>query len=139
MACERSEFPFTARSEFVWARTPAEGGLAKPFGFYVSSDYQFARRWFFGGRFDRSQRGECLPTNPETSTPCLLAGTGNPAFSNTRLVRDTGGSLVLTYWPSEFSQIRGQLRRTKYGEGLTANELIFQFMFSMGAHGAHPF
>ena len=25
------------------------------------------------------------------------------------------------------------------GEGLTADELIFQFMFSMGAHGAHPF
>jgi len=28
---------------------------------------------------------------------------------------------VLTYWPSEFSQIRGQLRKTHYGEGLTAN------------------
>ena len=36
--------------------------------------------------------------------------------------QDTGGSLLLTYWPSEFSQIRGQLRRTRYGEGLTANE-----------------
>ena len=58
---------------------------------------------------------------------------------STKLLRDTGGSLVLTYWPSEFSQIRGQLRRTRYGEGLTANELIFQFIFSMGAHGAHTF
>ena len=58
---------------------------------------------------------------------------------NPPLLRDTGGSLLLTYWPSEFSQIRGQLRRTRYGEGLTANELVFQFMFSMGAHGAHPF
>ena len=55
------------------------------------------------------------------------------------LLQDTGGSLVLSYWPSEFSQIRGQLRRTHYGEGLTANEFLFQFMFSMGAHGAHPF
>jgi hypothetical protein len=55
------------------------------------------------------------------------------------LLMDTGGSLLLTYWPSEFSQIRGQLRRTRYGEGLTANELLFQFQFSMGAHGAHPF
>ena len=55
------------------------------------------------------------------------------------LAQDTGGSLVLTYWPSEFSQIRGQLRRTRYGENLTANELLFQFQFSIGAHGAHPF
>jgi hypothetical protein len=115
---------FVARSEFIWSRTAVSPDLVpdvrfthfeKPFGYYVSGDYQFARRWFVGGRFDRSERN----TN---------------AF-----LRDTGGSLVLTYWPSEFSQIRGQLRRTRYGENLTANELLFQFQFSMGAHGAHPF
>ncbi|HEY6390580.1 MAG TPA: hypothetical protein VIX89_04855, partial [Bryobacteraceae bacterium] len=106
---------FVGRGEFIWSRI----GLPKtttPFGFYVSSDYQFARRWFVGGRFDRSER-----------------------LQNLALVQDTGGSLVLTYWPSEFSQIRGQLRRTRYGEGLTANEFLFQFQFSIGAHGAHPF
>jgi hypothetical protein len=54
-------------------------------------------------------------------------------------LQDTGGSLLLTYWPSEFSQVRGQLRRTHYGNGPTANEFLFQFVFSMGAHGAHPF
>ena len=53
--------------------------------------------------------------------------------------RDRGGSLLLTYWPSEFSQVRGQYRRTRYGEGVTANELLFQFLFSIGAHGAHTF
>ena len=139
---------FVARSELVWARTTAlapetiaslvppsapASYVVKPFGFYVSGDYQFGRRWFFGGRFDRSERGACLPTNPPTTTSC------NPILPPGALLQDTGGSLILTYWPSEFSQIRGQLRRTRYGEGLTANELIFQFMFSMGAHGAHPF
>jgi hypothetical protein len=131
---------FVGRSELVWARTTVtlpslafpRAAITKPFGYYVSGDYQFGRRWFFGGRFDRSQRGACLPTNPDT-TPCATP------IPPTTLLQDTGGSLVLTYWPSEFSQIRGQLRRTRYGEGLTANELIFQFMFSMGAHGAHPF
>ncbi len=106
---------FIGRGEFIWSRI----GLPKtttPFGFYVSSDYQFARRWFVGGRFDRSERLQDLA-----------------------LLQDTGGSLVLTYWPSEFSQIRGQLRRTRYGERLTANEFLFQFQFSIGAHGAHPF
>ena len=35
--------------------------------------------------------------------------------------------------------MRGQYRRTHYAEGATANEFLFQFLFSIGAHGAHPF
>jgi hypothetical protein len=124
------------RSELIWARLAQRSAAATstPFGYYVSGDYQFGRRWFFGGRFDRSQRGICQPTNPPTQLPATCVGTGLGP-----LEQDTGGSLLLTYWPSEFSQIRGQLRRTHYGEGSTANEFLFQFIFSMGAHGAHPF
>jgi hypothetical protein len=145
---------FAARSEFIWARTainnpliyppptfplPPVSKIIVPFGYYVSADYQLGRRWFLGGRFDRSQRGACQPTNPRTIslteppvvTPCNLPYTS--------LVQDTGGSLILTYWPSEFSQIRGQFRRTRYGDAFTTNEFLFQFQFSMGAHGAHPF
>ena len=48
-------------------------------------------------------------------------------------------SWLLTYWPSEFSQVRGQYRRTSFAEGFKANELLFQFLFSIGAHGAHIF
>lgn len=128
---------FVGRAELIWARTvtgynfpPASTEIVKPFGFYVSGDYQLARRWFAGGRFDRSQRGACLPTNPSTE-PCDTFRRG--------LIQDTGGGLTLTYWPSEFSQLRWQLRRNQYGEGRTANEILFQLIFSMGAHGAHPF
>jgi hypothetical protein len=137
---------FVARGEFIWARTPVTNGffpgivfpgaldvtrIIRPFGFYTSADYQLGRRWFAGGRFDRSERGACLPTLPLTIGDCNLPlGT---------LVQDTGGSLLLTYWPSEFSQIRGQLRRTTYAGRPTANEILFQLQFSMGAHGAHPF
>ena len=108
----------------------------RPFGYYVSGDYQFARRWFLGGRFDRSQRRAFVrpairPLHPrQTFSGWHSWGT---------LFQDSGGSLLLTYWPSEFSQIRGQLRRTDYGEGNNANEFLFQFIFSIGAHGAHPF
>ena len=112
---------FVGRTEFIWSRVGQNSVTATPFGYYISGDYQFARRWFFGGRFDRS---DVLPTL---------------VVLNPLIVRDTGGSLVLTYWPSEFSQIRTQLRRTHYGDNLTANELLFQFQFSIGAHGAHPF
>jgi hypothetical protein len=127
---------FVGRAEFIWDRLaePSGPNTRTPFGYYVSGDYQFARRWFAGGRFDRSQRGLCQLTNPLTipSGQCLEPGVGP-------VIQDTGGSVLLTYWPSEFSQIRGQLRHTHYGEGLTANEFLFQFIFSMGAHGAHPF
>ena len=57
---------------------------------------------------------------------------------------DTGFSAILTYWPSEFSQIRGQYRFGHLADPVTtnysnANEFLFQFLFVMGAHGAHPF
>jgi hypothetical protein len=106
---------FVGRSEVVWSDRGQFGGRQRAIGYYASGDYQFARRWFVGGRYDHSERAD----------------------DSTLL--DKGGSAVLTYWPSEFSQVRGQYRRTDYTDGPTANELLFQFQFSIGAHGAHPF
>jgi hypothetical protein len=108
---------FLGRTELFWSQrdTATPGDQADAFGAYVSGDYQFARRWFFGGRYDWSDRAED-PTR-----------------------RDKGGSLLLTYWPSEFSQVRGQFRHTRYAEGVDANEILIQFLFSIGAHGAHAF
>ena len=106
---------FTGRAELIWDKNDAVLTTKTPFGYFVSGEYQLARRWFVGGRFDWSERALS-------------------AFDH-----DKGGSAILTYWPSEFSQIRGQYRRTNYAEGLSANEILFQFLFSIGAHGAHPF
>lgn len=106
---------FLGRSEWVWSRRHQPNGLQGGAGGYVSGDYQFARRWFAGARYDRSNRAD------------------------DRTLLDTGGSLTLTYWPSEFSQVRGQYRRTNYAGGPPANEFLFQFQFSIGAHGAHQF
>jgi len=106
---------FVGRSEFVWSRRDEELGTQRAFGFYASADYQLARRWFGGARVDWAERAR----DPQA--------------------HDSAQSLVLTYWPSEFSQVRGQLRRTQYAEGHTANEFLFQFQYTLGAHGAHPF
>jgi hypothetical protein len=106
---------FIGRSEVIWSHREAFSGHENASGFYVSGDYQVGRRWFAGARLDRSGR-----------------------LDNASLT-DQGASLLVTYWPSEFSQVRGQLRRTKYAEGSTANEFLFQFQFAIGAHGAHPF
>lgn len=106
---------FLGRTELFWSKRDdaLDGGMA--FGAYVSGEYQFARRWFAGARYDFSDRA--IDT----------------------ALRDKSGSLLLTFWPSEFSQVRGQYRRTSYADGGTGNELLFQFLFSIGAHGAHVF
>jgi hypothetical protein len=122
---------FVARSELIWRQQNqpditlcaatitcpqfVRGGFQRAFGFYTSADYQFARRWFIGGRVDRSDR------------PFDAALT------------DKGGSVVLTYWPSEFAQIRGQYRFTRYAQNIDAHEVFLQLQFALGAHGAHPF
>ena len=106
---------FMARTELMWSDRGQQTGDVNAFGMYASGDYQFARRWFAGVRFDYSERA-----------------------TDANLV-DKGPSVVVTYWPSEFSQIRGQYRRTNYAEGVTSNEALFQFLFSIGAHGAHVF
>jgi hypothetical protein len=109
---------FVGRTELIWSQRQQPINLAgeqRTFGMYASGDYQLGRRWFVGGRYDYAQR----------------------ARDANQL--DRGASAVLTYWPSEFSQIRGQYRFTRYAEGINANELLLQVQFSLGAHGAHPF
>ena len=85
------------RTELFWSRRGQEGGNVNAFGMYASGEYQFARRWFGGARYDWSERA-----------------------ADASLV-DKGPSLTLTFWPSEFSQIRGQdpanpVRRGRDGE-----------------------
>ena len=120
---------FLARTELVWSQreqfspTPPLPETQRAFGFFTSADYRLNRRWTVGARYDRSRR----------------ARQAN--------LTDSGFSALLTYWPSEFSQVRGQYRFARYAEGHDGrhdgrhdgNELRFQFLFVLGAHGAHPF
>jgi hypothetical protein len=119
---------FISRSEFIWNQRQQLPATRKGFGWYTSADYQLGRRWFIGGRYDWSDH----QTNP---------------------FHDSGGSAILTYWPSEFAQIRGQFRHMNYGPFANVpleppssnafpsqtNELLLQVQFAIGAHGAHPF
>src|SRR5467141_1197423 len=108
----RNEFFWSNRDQLSTAITPE---TVHAFGLYSSLNYRVNRRWTVGGRFDRSDRA-----------------------TNSALT-DTGFSSIVTYWPSEFSQIRGQYRFGRYAGGLTANEFLMQVLFVLGAHGAHPF
>ena len=116
---------FMFRTELFWSNRDQLSPLdvfqtQHAFGMYSSAEYRLNRRWTLGGRFDRSGR----------ATSANLT--------------DTGFSGILTYWPSEFSQVRTQYRYGHLWDDANlrytnANELLFQFLFVMGAHGAHPF
>jgi hypothetical protein len=115
---------FLFRTELFWSArdqlSPADLFQTQhAFGMYSNVEYRVNRRWTVGGRFDRSGHA-----------------------TDARLT-DSGFSGILTYWPSEFSQIRGQYRfghlATAPNDFSNANEFLFQFLFVMGAHGAHPF
>ena len=106
---------FVARSELIWSQRQELPREQRAFGFYTSGDYQLGRRWFAGGRFDWSDRSR---------------------FDN---LTDKGAAATVTYWPSEFSQLRGEYRFTHYAENRDSHELLMQLIFSLGAHGAHPF
>jgi hypothetical protein len=103
------------RTELIWSRRDEPAQIQRAFGFYVSADYQFSRRWTAGLRYDWSEQ------------------------ANNADVVDKGGSAVLTFRPSEFSQVRAQYRRTQFAGASASDELLFQLLFTLGAHGAHPF
>lgn len=103
------------RAEFIRShrREPVESQTA--YGWFVSGEYQLAKRWWVGARVEASDRAV------------------------NAVLRDTGQAVTLTFWPSEFSQLRTELRRRRYAEGVAATEALFQLQFAIGAHGAHPF
>jgi len=106
----------TLRGEVYRSRREQPDGTQKAIGWYASGDYQLAKRWFLGARYEASDHAD------DDS------------------LRDTGAAGTLTFWPSEFSQLRAELRRRHYSlTGETANELLLQLQFAIGAHGAHPF
>jgi hypothetical protein len=99
-------------------RETAAGPTIRADGFYLLGQYQLGRRWNAGYRHDEADHADDAS------------------------LRDRGDSAILTFLPSEFSMVRAQLRRNRYGQPtgpVTATELLVQLQFVIGAHGAHPF
>lgn len=105
----------TLRGEWIRSRLEGSDTIETADGWFVSGEYQLAKRWYLGARYERSE---------------LAFDAG---------LHDSGYAALLTFWPSEFSQIRPELRRRIYANGETADELLLQIQFAIGAHGAHPF
>ncbi|MEX2199395.1 MAG: hypothetical protein WD886_11320 [Burkholderiales bacterium] len=97
---------------------------SKQSGWYAQAVYQVMPRWRAGYRYDRLDSG----TVDFGAVPLE-----NEAFKPTR------HSVMLDYSPSEFSRLRLQLARDESLHGVTDNQVILQYVHSLGAHGAHRF
>jgi hypothetical protein len=99
-------------------------------GWYMQGVYQFMPQWRVGYRRDQLNHGTVSNGIGLTSanSPLLL--------TNYNPKRNT---LMVDWSPSEFSRIRLQFASDKSRFGMTDNQVLLQYIYSLGAHGAHTF
>src|SRR5712691_5712155 len=99
-------------------------------GWYLQGVYQFMPQWRAGYRYDRLSHGS------------VTNGIGLTAADSPLLLTDynpTRNTLMLDWSPTEFSRIRLQLASDKSRVGVSDRQLLLQYIYSLGAHGAHRF
>jgi hypothetical protein len=103
-------------------------------GWYAQSVWQFYPAWRIGYRYDRLNYGSI-------DNGIVANGLGPPAASFPLLAgySPTRNTVMLDWSPTEFSRIRLQFASDKSRLGLTDNQIFVQYMYSLGAHGAHKF
>ena len=107
------------QTEVMAAQTDVPGGRERSWGMYSGLEYQFARRWKAGARYDYSE----LPLDAS--------------------LRDMGGSAYLTFVQSEFLFWRLAYKYTDLNYVIDGDsyehELILQVDFGIGPHRAHKY
>lgn len=95
-------------------------------GWYIQGVYKFHPQWRVGTRYSRLYAG---------GVPAGLTGT---ALDNED--HDPQAAAVMLDWTnSEFSRARIQYNREELADGQDDNQIILQYIMSIGAHGAHPY
>ncbi|HUP90811.1 MAG TPA: hypothetical protein VM074_01080 [Solimonas sp.] len=100
-------------------------------GFYVQGVYQFMPRWRTGLRYDRLSASNTV-ANPVAGTSLeTLADNGDTPQR---------WSAMVDFSNSEFSRFRLQFNRDESRPGDEKdNQLLVQYIFSLGSHPAHQF
>jgi hypothetical protein len=106
---------------------------SKQSGWYLQGVYQFVPRWRVGYRHDKLNAGTTTLGLVESGA---LTVADFPILSQYSPKRNT----VMVDWsPSEFSRVRLQLARDLSRQGEADNQVVLQYIMSLGAHGAHTF
>ena len=108
-------------------------------GWYVQSVYQFAPQWRVGLRYDELRSG--TPSIALIGQTDLASGVtiSDADFSDLKKYNPKRLSAMIDWNPSEFSRIRLQYARDKARRDVTDNQFFVQYIYSLGAHGAHKY
>ena len=95
-------------------------------GWYAQSVYKFRPQWRVGARYAQLYSGD---------TPAGLTGSALDAGGHD----PWAASAMLDWSNSEFSRARIQYNREELANGQEDDQIILQYIMSLGAHGAHAF
>jgi hypothetical protein len=115
------------------SRALTNGLTSRQSGWYLQGVYQFLPQWRVGYRYDRLDSGT---TTIGLVSSRALSAADFPILGGYNPKRNT----VMVDWnPSEFSRIRLQFARDYSRVNQPDNQLLLQYIVSLGAHGAHKF
>ena len=113
--------------------TQTGGFASRQSGWYLQGVSQFMPLWRIGYRYDRLNSGT---TRLGLVDSAALTALDFPILSTYTPSRQT----LMTDWsPTEFSRVRLQFARDQSRPGATDNQVLLQYIMSLGAHGAHKF
>ena len=113
--------------------TRSGGFASRQSGWYLQGAYQFMPMWRIGYRYDRVNAGA---TSLGLVAPGALTTADFPILTPYDPTRHT---LMADWSPSEFSRIRLQFAQDRSRRGATDNQMLLQYIMSLGAEGAHKF
>jgi len=113
--------------------TADDGYRSRQSGWYVQGVYQFLPRWRVGVRYDSLDSGD---PRIDLVRSGLLGWDDFALLSPATPSRTT---LMLDWSPSEFSRLRTQYAWDDARSGSTDEQLFLQYIYAIGAHGAHKF
>ena len=128
---------FALQGEFFWKEedgfySDAESGADSVLmddsseGWYTQATYKFARNWRFGARYSQLNAAD-VPTGLIGSH---LDGEGYNPKAYTAMFDWTN---------SEFSRVRLQYNREELASGQGDDQIMLQYIMSIGAHAAHKY
>jgi hypothetical protein len=116
------------------AATPAAGSYrSSQSGWYVQGAYQFIARWRVGLRYEELDSGNTAIGL--VNSGALTAG-DFPRLARNDPKRTTA---MIDFSPSEFSRFRLQFARDEARFNEADNQVLLQYIMSLGTHGAHKF
>jgi hypothetical protein len=117
----------------VTGQTLADGYDSTQDGWYVQGVYQFHPRWRAGVRHDSLDSGSPQIGLVDSGQ---LSADDFPALAPASPSRTT---IMLDWSPSEFSRLRVQYAWDDARDAVTDEQFFLQYIYALGAHGAHKF